>query len=170
MKIWTNVLLSSYGNLINFADAVDKKIEALSNFDCSGRLSALDTSIKIIDLMEKKVSLCNTKVLIEDVLKRLDYDSARMILLKYLDRVGLDKIARLLKINLRTAYRKLIKAKESFGHVLIEMGYNETRLTNMYKNQLWLYNNYLNERINQIAKNKIKTINKEDYATMSAIY
>ncbi|MBQ8749767.1 MAG: sigma-70 family RNA polymerase sigma factor [Clostridia bacterium] len=144
MLVWTDVLLESYNNLVNFADAVDRKIDILSHCNDS-RLNALEVSNKIIDLMEKKISICNTKVLIENVINNLDKEARKLIVLKYIDKYSLEKIAISMKMTLRTIYRKMSKVREKFSKMLLLMGYTDEKLHLMYKDNLWLYNSFCSE-------------------------
>lgn len=144
--VWTDLLFRNYNNLVNFADAVDKKIEKLTTADVSATYNTMEISNRIIDLMQKKISLCNAKVLVEKVLKNLDKESARILILKYIDGHTMERMAKLTKQSVRTIYRKFQKARELFATTMLQMGYDDNKLQNLFENQLWIYNDYLYEK------------------------
>ena len=137
-SVLAEAMLKSYSNLVVLAEAIDKKIMNFTTIQCVKDLSALELSNKIIDMMQKKILMCNTKVLVERVFKQLDKDLARLLILHYVDNMTIEKLASHFNISLRTAYRKFARAKEDFVNLLTLNGYGEKRLNEMYKGQYWL--------------------------------
>lgn len=143
--VWANVLLESYSNLIKFADAVDSEVKRVTLLGSSDRFNTMELSNYVIDLIEKKIALCNTKVLIEEIIRKMDKETQKFIILKYIDRFSMDIIAKKQGLTLRTAYRRLNIIKEKFAKCLLDMGYTDEKLRKIYKNQLWIYNSFVNE-------------------------
>ena len=132
-----DALLCSYKDLVHLAEAIDCKVINLARNRDYLNSSTIEVSEKIISLIEKKILICNTKVLVDNVLKALDRNEARLLILKYIDNLSNEKLAYIFKINVRTVYRKLEKAKESFYEMLIKKKFNEETLKAIYKNQYW---------------------------------
>ena len=144
--VWTDLLFKNYNNLVNFADAVDRKIKTLTTASVGATFNTMEISNRIIDLMQKKVSLCNAKVLVEKVIKNLDKESARILILRYIDNHNMERIAKLTKQSVRTVYRKFQTARDLFAKKMLEMGYDDKRMQNLFEGQLWIYNDYIYEK------------------------
>lgn len=157
--VWTNLLLKNYNNLVNFADAVDERIKSLAQSSASVMLSAMELSNMVIDLMQKKVSLCNAKVLVENVLKNLKEEEKRILILKFVDNVPIEVIAKILNQSLRTTYRKLGEAKRRFAETMMFMGFTDKELSSLFYKQLWIYEEY-SYRKEQILADYMRTNKK----------
>ena len=77
--VWANVLLESYSNLVKFADAVDSEVRRVTLLGSSDRFNTMELSNYVIDLIEKKIALCNTKVLIEEIVRKMDKETQKSL-------------------------------------------------------------------------------------------
>ena len=153
---WTKTILSVYRYLERICDAIDKicVTSALSSTDILGQNYFFNNvyaiSQKLIDLGQRKITLINLKLLTEDVLSKMKEDQANLLIEKYIDARKTKDIAIKNNLSLRSAFRKLTLAEESFDRKLNVMGYDDKKISNMLKDETWINNVY--ERLCQDDK------------------
>lgn len=156
---WTKTLLGVYNYLDNIAGAIDKITlkTALNSFEYSKanmyKNNVYNISNKLIDLAERKITLINLKLLVDDVLKNIPIKDAVFLINRYFDRLKCKDLAEKYNISMRTVFRKLTSAELSFEHRLKVKGYNDLTLNDMLKNESWILNYY----------NQIKNKKEEDF-------
>lgn len=146
--IWPKTILSVYRYLERICDAIDKIsiASALSSNNISGQNYFLNNtyaiSQKLLDLGERKVTLINLKLLTEDVLSKMKEIDANLLIEKYIDGRKAKEIAERYNLSLRSAFRKLALAEESFDKKLNLLGYDDEKLSKMLKDERWIINVY----------------------------
>lgn len=147
--VWTKTLLSVYRYLERICGAIDKIVmkSALNSADILGQNyfynNVYSISQKLIDLSERKITLINLKILIEETLGEIDNQSARILIQKYFDGTKCKDIAEKNNISLRTVFRKIANAEKAFCCRLRMKGYNFLKLGSMLKDEGWINNVYL---------------------------
>lgn len=145
-NIWTKTLLTVYRYLERIAGAIDKIImqSALSSNNLTTQNyfynNVLSVSQKILDLSERKVTLINLKVLIEQTLGELDKNDALILIEKFVDGDKTKDIMAKNNISMRTVFRKIENAQNSFSSKLLIKGYNDEKLSQMLKDEGWILN------------------------------
>lgn len=151
--LWTETILTVYRYLERISGAIDKIImqRALASSNIVGQNyfynNTYSVSQRIIDLSERKITLINLKVLIEDTLCKIDPKEAKILIFKYVDKLKSREIAPKMGIALRSVFRKLESAEQSFKSELIASGYNDIKLKDMLKDEVWI-----NQTYNALAK------------------
>lgn len=142
LNAWANVLLRNYNNLENISKAIDARVSILAMSSINAGEKTITLTDKILNLMETKMTLCNIKVLIDTAFKVLNYDDARLLVAKFVDKRELDWLASLYRVNKRTILRKIAVAKERFINAMKLQHYDEARLCKELKHHHWLMNEY----------------------------
>ena len=148
-KIWAKTLISTYSYLETICGAIDKTV---LSYGINSGLS-LDVEFvanKIISLTARKKFMINTKVLIDNVLSRLDSEFARILVLKYIDKIKSETASQVLNISMRSYFRKINLAIDEFALQLKKFGYNSKKLYEIFKNENWImemYNSYKNKEL-----------------------
>lgn len=137
-KIWAKTLLSAYNCLENIADAIDSLVMSQGIHSGNNNNTAFQNAEKIITLIGRKKLLINLKVLTEKVMENLTVDEARILILKYFDRVKTENIAEVLQISRRTYFRKISLAEEEFAKELSRRGFTFSQLEEMTKKESWI--------------------------------
>ncbi|MBO4412558.1 MAG: DUF1492 domain-containing protein [Clostridia bacterium] len=116
----------------------------------------------MIDLIDRKKSLINLRVICNNALKSIDRLSAKILVLKFIDRMPSATIAKLLNLSERTYFRKLNAAYENFEDYLIQNGFDAEYFENSYVNEGWIMDVY-----DEISKQTGKT---DNVITFTPIY
>ena len=144
-KNWSKTLLVTYGHLETICGAIDKTV---LSYGIGSRTSFHDAEYvanKMISLIERKKFLINIKVLVDKILSNIGSTYARVLTLKYIDRIDSALASQTMKISSRTYFRKINMGIECFWGQLEKMGYNEEILSNLFKDEKWImeiYNSY----------------------------
>lgn len=121
----------------------------------------------IINLSQRKITLINLKIITEKALKNIKPQYSKLLILRYVDGKKANEIANILGICLRTFFRQINLAVESFSKALSRLGYGEEKLLEMLEEEKWILSVYekyqseetkLNENIleDSAFKNKFK--------------
>jgi hypothetical protein len=164
-KSWAKALLVAYGHLETICGAIDKTV--LEYGINSGRYG-IDVQFcanKVIALTERKKFLINVKVLVDNILKKLDNLNARILVVKYADRFSSLIASKTLNISMRTYFRRINVAIEQFCDVLQKYGYTSQKLSQIFKNEGWILEIY-----NSFFKKHIKTENLEKLDFLSVAF
>ena len=146
--VWTKTILTVYRYLERICGAIDKIImqSALGSSNIVGQNyfynNVYAISQKLIDLSERKVTLINLKVLIEDTLTSLESADAQILIEKYFDGVKFKDLAEKHDFSMRTVFRKVENAEKSFKSKLAFRGYNDVALKKFLEKEKWITNVY----------------------------
>lgn len=145
---WVKTILTVYRYLERICGAIDKIImkSAMGSSNIVGQNyfynNVFTISQKIIDLSERKVTLINLKLLIENSLSQIDEKDAQLLIEKYVDGLKNKNMADNLNVGLRTIFRRIDSAEMSLKSKLSAKGYNDEKLKCMLKNEAWIINTY----------------------------
>lgn len=155
-KNWSKTLLSSYQYFETICGAIDKTV---LNYGINSAMNsdAEFVANKIIALTQRKKFLINTKILIDNILSRLDAAFARILVLKFVDKVKAENASKILGISLRTYFRKINIAIEKFTNLLVGFGYSSSKLISIFENENWVMEIY-----NNFSKNELREIDADD--------
>lgn len=146
--LWTKTILSVYRYLERVCNAIDRICmqSALASGNILGsnfhNNNALAISQKLIDLSQRKVNLINLKVLTDEIFKSLSEKDAKMLILVYCDGQKRKDIAQRCNISLRTVFRRIDSAEQSFAKKLVCKGYNSFSLNKMLQGEAWIKSVY----------------------------
>ncbi len=160
-NIWSKTILGVYRHLEAVADAIDKIIlkTALNSYHFSLNTNDVyQTSNKLIELGERKVTLINLKLLVEDVLFKMEQKDADILICRYVENMKFKDIAFEKKIGMRTVFRRLEKAENMFNKKLLSLGYTSLKLKNMLKDETWILNHYENIASSKNEELSVKSI------------
>lgn len=162
-KAWAKTLLSIYTCLENISNAIDKYVVSQGVNSGRNNLTTLESAEKIISLIERKKLMINLKVLIEKSISNLEVENARILVMRYVDKVKPEVCANILNFSRRTYFRKLDKSIEYFANQLKLNGYDNEYLLNMFKNEGWireLFENFLKQKQKNVEiENDVATVN-----------
>jgi len=136
--IWARTLLNAHRYLGTLCNSIDKLVDitAKTSFYTGGiwseENSIYNISQKIIKLSDRKVNYINLKVITEKVLEKMPKKLAKILILKFINRVDIPTIINLLNMSERTYYRRTNDAIKEFAKVLCEFGYNSEKLEIKY--------------------------------------
>ncbi len=142
--VWARTVLTVYRYLERIAGAIDKIVlqSALSSAYVSSenfyQNNVYTVSQKLIDLGQRKITLINLKLLIEDALKFVSEKDAEILVEKFFDGVKSKDIAQNHNISMRTVFRRIDAAVKSFSNVLCMKGYGNIALQKMLKDENWI--------------------------------
>ena len=137
--LWARALLACYKYLEPMCNIIDKQINRVAqrSFYMSTLWAEINSienvSSSIIDLSQEKISYINLKVLTENVLNLLKKDYAKVLILKYVHKLKVTDICKVLCINERTFYRKSEQAILEFAKKMTKLGYNYEMLEVKYQ-------------------------------------
>ncbi|MGN1201108.1 MAG: ECF-type sigma factor [Candidatus Caccovivens sp.] len=147
--VWAKTILSVYRYLERICDAIDNIVmkSALGSYNIVGQDYSFNNvysiSQKIIDYSERKITLINLKILIEDILKEIAPNDAKILIERYVEGIKRREMAEKFDIGLRTVYRKIDHAEQAFVKKMRFKGYDAFKMQEWLKNELWIKNAYL---------------------------
>lgn len=148
MKYWSKSTLSIYKYLSTMSNSIDKIIIDNSKNSNSVMLQKSQTThcqaTKILDLIDRKRKIVNLKVIVDDVVSRLNKTDRRIITLVFFDGVKSEVASQLMGISLRTFFRRKVKALQQFALILEAIGYDEEFFEQEYFNEKWFMSVYDN--------------------------
>ncbi len=157
-KSWAKTLLSIYNCLENISNAIDGMVLYQGISSGQNHLTVMENAQRIIGYTERKKLFINTKVLIEDIVSKLDDNVSRILILKYFDKLKSETCANVLNLSRRTYFRKLDSALESFGKALNVRGFSSEKLLKVYEKERWIVEQFEN---NEKQSNTEPEINDE---------
>lgn len=169
-NLWSKTLLGVYNYLETVADAIDKITlkTALGSFYFSKQTyeknNVLTISNRIIDLSQRKITLINLKVLVEDILFSLPKKDSLILIARYINRQKISDIAEKISLCRRSIFRKLKSAEEKFLYELNKRGYDSFRLNNTLKDEHWILNYY-----NRLKKSESDFVIQENLEKVVAL-
>ncbi len=144
LKVWGKTLLSIYNCLFKLVEEIDKIVEdfALKGGMSYGFNSSLFNMQKIIDLTERKITLINVKVLVEQIMEGLDDTSCKILTLKFIDKIPSELVVKALGLTRRTFYRRFNNGLETFARKLKSLGYDEKNMIDFIRDEHWIFEVY----------------------------
>ena len=164
-NVWAKTVLTVYRYLERVCGAIDKLVEskAMSSFYvCSNNFYNTNVSNiadKLINLIERKKTLINLKVLVCDALKKCDKLSAQILIEKYIDGDKQNKIADRHNISLRNYFRKIVTAENNFTLQLSRLGFPEEKLASFLSGERWILDVY--SRFSSVSRENLFEINEK---------
>lgn len=149
---WSKTLLSVYRYLPRVTYALDKivKTRAYNSYYVSSNNVAfndvMNVANTILNLTDRKITLINIKLIVEKCLYQIDKKMARILVLKFIDGKKSVEIADKFNVCLRTIFRKINTALESFSKALCRNGYDDGALYNLLKNEKWILSTYQKQK------------------------
>lgn len=153
--IWTKTLIGAYEHIEKISGAIDKIImthalnSAFVNLHNVTINNTLSVSERILKLTERKITLINLKVILNSVFQSIDKIYAKILILKHIDKLKSDEIAKLLKISSRSYFRKQNEAYEKFTKCLERNGHSSEKLFDMLSLETWIIEAYKTSCQNQ---------------------
>ncbi|MBQ7977211.1 MAG: hypothetical protein IJ301_01240 [Clostridia bacterium] len=147
--IWGKTLFESYkyiGRVVGSIDRLVLESSANSYTTCSNTNETLDKMEAVIDLIERKKRLLTIKMIIEEGVKNMDYDSAKLLIRYYVDKMDSNSIAEEFEMNRRTINRRINNAVCDCMQKIYNLGYNLKFFETLLENEGWivgLYNSYV---------------------------
>lgn len=141
-------IFSIYRFLDKIADSIDKIVETRALNACHMCLDntafndVITVSDDIMELTQRKITLINLKVLATSMIKNLDKNYARLMIMKYIENRPNIEISNLMNISERTITRWHGNAVVSSYFFLENKGYTLTKLLEMLKNERWILQTY----------------------------
>ena len=167
-KIWSKTLLSSYNYLGRLCDSIDKIIEktAVNSYYCfsfqNSENSIENISKKIINFSKRKIDYINLKVIIEKALKSIPKISAKLLILKFIQKLSIERACELLNITLRSSYRRLNNALDEFCASLTTFGFTIEKLEVNYSTDPFISSIFkLIKNNNYLIEEKAEVITKD---------
>lgn len=154
LRIWSKTLLNIYGCLFRLTKEIDKIVLnfGLTSGFYNGFCKTYKDIEKIIELTDRKITLINIKVLIENCLVNLDDTSCKILSLKFVDKVSNETIINALNIKRRTFFRKYIQAINGFANQLLINGYDSNAILHLIGDETWIndvYNAYYEKEMSK---------------------
>lgn len=170
-KAFSKTLLEVYNSLEIVCERIDKMVDnKASEGSTYGRTgNSLELFNSIINLTERKVNLINLKLRIEQSLIKLSPIEAKVLILKYVDRLTYKQISTLTNQNIRTTFRYVEKGIENFTKNIKLNGLTEEFIRNKYSEEKWLFQICeMNETSKSLDKENLCTIiNKKDIVNIA---
>ena len=160
IQIWSKALLKSYSNLETVAKQIDNKVTTLALTVPGARYGNTTEVVanKILKYIDKKIILCKTKVLIEEVLMNIQPKYATVLKMKFVDNLGYDDIANYFSVSTRTVRRYIHEGIKYFSFNLEQKEYSPSCLAEMYKSENWIGRVYLS-----VLKTHLKSLGRENF-------
>lgn len=142
--VWAKTVLSVYRYLERIAGAIDKIVEktGLGSANICGQNyfynNIFTVAEKMIALGQRKVTLINLKILVEDTLKKINPQDAEILIEKFFDGVKTRELVEIHNMSMRTAFRKIDSAVKSFASALVMSGFDDKKLENMLQDEQWI--------------------------------
>ncbi len=141
-KIWAKTMLSMYKYIDVISDTIDSLVrrETVGSNNIYGISNTLDALNRVIKLNSRKATLINLKVLICEVKGKLADKYQRFIDYFYIEGFKPMEVANLMNVSIRTFYRLKDRTSLAFGRVLKCLGYDDKKLSSIFRDELWLKN------------------------------
>lgn len=154
IDIISKTFLSVYRFLNSLAKSIDRvvKLKGInsSSFNDYYKNNTFEQSQEIINLTNRKITLINIKVIVDQTLLGIDEQKARLLILKYIDNFSCKQICELVNLNTRTYFRRVNKALKDFEKVLGNFFENNTKIYDDLMQDKWvslLLNTYSDNKI-----------------------
>ena len=145
LEVWAKTFFLIYRCLDKLAKSIDVyvNVRASSTFYKNLKNITLCSTQKVCDditeLTNKKISLINIKYLADQMLMALSEQSARFIILKYIEGKTLEETAKVLDISLRTANRWNLSVIAKCAKILKNLGFNHNKIVKIVGSEKWVF-------------------------------
>ena len=172
-ECWAKTLLNINSYLDRICEAIDKNVMSCSMNSAHSQMGTDYFADRIIKLVERKKFMINIRVLINNTLKNISLENAKILTIKFVDHIKTDTACKLLDMPYRTYFRKVDKAISQFAFELKKQGYDESMLYQIFKNEFWVlevFDNYAKKNIKKSEKFNLlqialQSIKKSVYAS-----
>ena len=139
-EVWARTLLTIYDRLENLADKIDEVIMSAAMSAANPFMYSRTQEIydEIIEYYYRKIVCINLKVLIDNAFKLMEPREVGILKLIYVYKRTRKEVADHFGLSIRTEFRKEKSAYYSFAEKLEILGYDENRLEEWLKDQVWL--------------------------------
>lgn len=145
-QLWTQTILDSYNNINTILKTIDKRVLSLGiNFYKTtnyGQDSTLELMEAVIDLIERKKRILKLKQLIEDTLRNVSYNSAKLLVRRFLDKLSLKELANELGKSIGVTRRALRRAINEAYDYFCKCGFCVYNIEQAYNSEKWLVGIY----------------------------
>lgn len=160
-------LFTVYRFFEKLANSIDKIVEVRAVNACYSHLENISyNSVEkvandIMELTQRKVTLINLKILVDQILKNIDKNHSRFVIMKYIEDRALFEIADALQVSIRTLSRWNKHSILMGASYLENRGLSFNVLINFIKNEKWIlqvfneYNKKSQEKLGIEKKSKI---------------
>ena len=179
INIWTQCLLNSYNRLDGYVEQINKKVSLLALTEPNVAFGTTTEVIanKILKLVDKKITIIKTKVLIDKILMQMNKKYATMLKMKYVYKKTNREIAKYYEVSLRTVRRYVISALRYFAKNLVEIVKSVDALSKVYKNETWMaycyydsMRKYLKSSDNRVYKKFVRECNLRELKDYEYLY
>ena len=154
LTIWCKSFLSIYTLIPSIIKGIDNLILLKGVNSCETSYTTANSTINqvetILNLSQKKVNIINLRVLIDEALLEMNESNSKLLILRYIDNISIDKVAQALKISKRTFFRKLNLAINELEKIL----------KNKVFNNKTIYINFSKEKFFDDIFNRINAFNE----------
>lgn len=172
--IWAKTIFESYKYLSRIIKSIDRLVleRSVNSYNVSvGEITTLEKMEAVIDLIQRKKRLLVIKMLVEESLKNIDKESARILIKYYIDKIDMTTIAQNYGTNRRAMARKVNKLLQMCMEKMYDLGYNIRMIENLLENEGWIigiYNSYVaklpaSAEIQEIALPPLRGMEKAFY-------
>ncbi len=143
--VWAKTIFESYKYIARIVRSIDRLVleRSIKSYSVGlGEPTTLEKMEIIIDLIQRKKRLLIIKMLIEESLKNIDKESARILIRYYIDKEELGNIAESLQQNKRTMMRHINKMLIEAIDKIADLGYDVDKIEMLLHNEGWIIGVY----------------------------
>ena len=151
--LWTQTIFESYNYINAIVKTVDKRVLSLginsyktSNY---GQDYTLELMEAVIELIERKKKALKLKVLVEDTLKNVSLNSAKLLLRRFVDKQTFGALAKENGQTIGVIRRRIKKALKEAYEYFSQCGYCVNSIEKEFLSEKWLVGIYERKYENQ---------------------
>ena len=139
-SIWTESLLKAYAKLQNYIEQINERINLLALTVSSVQYGTTTEVIvdKIFKLIEKKKIIFKTKIMIDEMLTKINPKYAYVLKMKFAQNKSNKEIAEYFGVSERSVRRYLIEGINYFKRHIKKEYEPYKVLSSYYKNETWM--------------------------------
>jgi predicted DNA-binding protein (UPF0251 family) len=142
-QIWAKALLKSYKRLGLMEETINSEVERIANeFPSKYGLTTEESANRILKCCDKKVKLCKTKVIIDDILAKISPKHATVLRMIYIKGKSFQNVADYFGVSTRTIVRYVNDALQSFSAVMKTDNLTPNELASYYVTEFWMCDMY----------------------------
>ncbi len=162
MRIWSFTILTAYRNLEKVANSIDKCINTCAAASISYDGDTLELMDAMLELIKRKERIINLKVVVDEVLDKLEPKEKKVLLLRFVDKVKFEDLSKELGCCSRTAFRCYDHAIWSFDRECEKCGYGPEWLSRRYENDI-----FVSKILDRVIEKSFATNHQESNVYMS---
>lgn len=139
--IWAKTLFESYKYLSRVIESLDRLVVERSAKSYSAGwygVTTMEQIEQVIDLIQRKKRLQTVKMLIEEGLKNIDRDSAKILIKYFFHKVDVETIAEECCRNKRTMARRINSILLDAIDKIRDLGYDIKKIELLLENEGWV--------------------------------